>query len=1114
MPHPPIASLALHRSRKTGKNSVQSHYTAPTKNYLATVVGVADSACVQGVSEASQAVEWRSKVKALHSDTVDRGKRYEAAAVLADLVDKTGSRIALQRLKDAKGYYNASVARSRPTETLFDRKGNVTSERFKKLKETGVGDGRGFGVSLMSKHGGEAENAFKHQGEDLSKRASSPIASPRRSPSPVRDQSTPTKKEMLALAGATDLRIRAMTDETLARFATDDYITSSHNHNGVFRPESKENEAPIPESHSALSGSSMVYAAAVALKETSKSAPSSPRKSRFEKQYALDQKIKAAAKKIMSPTTIRERSKTSEMIDNMKKFVNEIEEEREQKNAWKKGRGFQGRKSALQKTQTEEEEKMRHDAAVLAMVEKLKREKEAQVVGRNPTKKSRMKTSSTPGRSTITDKSRSPSPIRSPLKKLPSVVEQTGDESDETQSKKPNSQTTTPDSSVPASLNNSPTIMRRRTKLHQVSTMRRVNTNVTSSKKIQQPSRALIQFKRRPATKENVKKFAELNDLHKSPTLYTKLLDMPNKSYIPLLNTFVVSSSSDNPSLTYLKLVEENESFQLQKSEVTEDELDDAVSDFVDDYDLSQQAKAGFSGFKAPIALLKTIDADSPKSVHLRAIMTVPELRECALDLLTNSSYSNACIQKYLKSEGGNPVTARTIWSRREVKKRDKSGKGVHTIWKVELSAVLIKSKFPFLSNIISHLDPLVIPKGNVELLEFGSEDYKDTLIGECHAVQKSLQRGFGKGVRLNRFVMDWVLGEDEEDWHILNVISVDGDLVHDRRVQAADRERVPEWIWRDDSGEDEVVWEGSKKECEGDFCGGRAKVWVDNCKTVLGRSILKAKGERFGQVVSAKEFSVAKMNQPHKVCQECYDGYVNLDMTRMQKAREKLEEEEKKAELKEKAKYKKSKGWKSRMQVEYEAKLEEEKEKVRQLMILRKEQQYKILARKRAKSSAVQEQNSEVDGLKFLDDAASSRSSATSDSGDGTSFSSEGTSFIDPSAAIDREARRRAESADVEGGTLTATASIMSKAARIRQATNVFMEAISPQKKSDRMKEKAKQASLRKRKESLADSNSTFSKVLGLLKAGKLQRGRVDSVEEASEDDDSEGVESEVIED
>jgi hypothetical protein len=239
-------------------------------------------------------------------------------------------------------------------------------------------------------------------------------------------------------------------------------------------------------------------------------------------------------------------------------------------------------------------------------------------------------------------------------------------------------------------------------------------------------------------------------------------------------------------------------------------------------------------------------------------------------------------------------VYARTFWERTQKISGGSARHRGHVVFHDDVKCVLSKSKYPFLSNLCKHLDPVGCPEAGQVLFQFGSDDGKDVLVAEVGTIAKSLMRGFGKGVRLKKVVMDWVCTESGE-WNIINVLSIGGALVNDRRVTKHDRDRVPEvrseranttyaleppsrplsppphplqWIHNPHAlfaGEAEAP----KVLCEGDFCfyvegeipggtGRKAEITPDTCKTVLGRSIIKAKMEKLRQQVDSKNLQVS----------------------------------------------------------------------------------------------------------------------------------------------------------------------------------------------------------------------------------------------------------------
>ncbi|GMI18809.1 hypothetical protein TrLO_g11886 [Triparma laevis f. longispina] len=303
------------------------------------------------------------------------------------------------------------------------------------------------------------------------------------------------------------------------------------------------------------------------------------------------------------------------------------------------------------------------------------------------------------------------------------------------------------------------------------------------------------------------------------------------------------------------------------------------------------------------------------------------------------------------------------------------------------------------------------------------------------------------------------------------------------------------------------------KIKCEGDFCnvpgGGRCFLEPDECFTVLGRSLVKSKQDR-GIEVPSIMLRPAKMNQGHKVCKACHDEYVSSDMCRMVKAREKIEREEKEQEEKERMKNRKEKGWKSRMQIELEEKLKDEKEKVRLLMLKKKQAKWKIEQQVRAKSRGVSVSELSSDSSSSDDEEGESlrhrlkaqkllkeklaKKAAKKSDGHDDSSSSDSESSEDEAAIAARKAEKKefAEIRHVERAEMSKIRSLQTKVIRMRRVTDAFATNHSPSKLKAQMKKKVEEAkkSFKERRQSMANTTTTFSKVMLLLKNKRALEG------------------------
>lgn len=519
-----------------------------TSNLLSTTSGWNLKVCDRAISSLPPtSSSYRQYAKQLQSNSGQR--QYEAAAHLVDLIDATGSQTMLHRLSEAKGYYHAATNKSALQEITYDDRGRVVRHHKKAIAESGGPGSRLSGAALMSPHGMDAENAQTHAAMVDNDGRSSPSFNPMSPDSMVKhafhehpDSTTPTKTEMLRRAGLDDFKNRTAPVPDLHL----KYISDSHASRGVYQPGSSSAREAVPEedTDAPLGGASMIFAAATAMRTQrvptqrniqfgSSSLPSSPRKASFEKRYKLDQKIKEAAKKLMSPTTIKTRSKTAAMIDGMRKFVDDKDAEREEKNAWRKGGGFSGRKSEIST----------HVAA--------------NVRGRSPG--TSPSASPSPPSAATRRLNLDPSPVRSPAKAPMAALAEaedagTGESSDEVSDEEKDMV----NSPLPSPAN-SPKVRRRTTAFNakgRASSVSTIGDVVASGKRVSSikdassvvnaaaGAAAAMRFKRRPAPKPLVKAFVEASD-GVPLGFYSHLRDLPEDVYIPLQPTVVTSEDGD-----------------------------------------------------------------------------------------------------------------------------------------------------------------------------------------------------------------------------------------------------------------------------------------------------------------------------------------------------------------------------------------------------------------------------------------------------------------------------------------------------------------------------------------------------------------------------------------
>ena len=184
---------------------------------------------------------------------------------------------------------------------------------------------------------------------------------------------------------------------------------------------------------------------------------------------------------------------------------------------------------------------------------------------------------------------------------------------------------------------------------------------------------------------------------------------------------------------------------------------------------------------------------------------------------------ASVSVQKFVRSPGPAPWYAVTTWERVEKKSVVKVG--------------IMTSGFPYISNLVAHLDPTGIPKEHVKWWEPGSEDGGEVLENEVKMVVRGMSRGWGRGLLLKKVGMDWVKDASTGDWLMVNLRMVNGELTK----HTGDSEGIPRWVFEDAGGRAEG--KGVKRECCGDFCGredgGKNVVWATGRQTVTGRSIV-----------------------------------------------------------------------------------------------------------------------------------------------------------------------------------------------------------------------------------------------------------------------------------
>ena len=423
----------------------------------------------------------------------------------------------------------------------------------------------------------------------------------------------------------------------------------------------------------------------------------------------------------------------------------------------------------------------------------------------------------------------------------------------------------------------------------------------------------------------------------------------------------------EKKSLLYLQASKDG-ARKLIRENVGEDDIDALVGFLIKDEDLFTQKRANFSlGFKSPIATLKWnecvekdemeaekrtmlhrhfADGGSIKESKMRLLYTAEELKIAIKQLWKNTNLHDACIQKFDKAPNSDkPLFVRTVWK-----------KDVNTKAK-ECYGYIVRSKFPFLANITSHLDPgskETVETSNITRISDGEEDF-GTILEQTHGTMLDLQKHFGRGGILNYAILDWVQGSDLE-WYIVTISNLSAiQSVSKRKNEViVIRRPVPSWLLdkptkaeASESAADGIavsMLRPGEKECGGDFCldggqemrrtaTGKNIIVHSLSKCVLMKSLTKARKEVFGHTADAKSYVPSVMNQSVYVCGTCYAKYKELDSARLARTREKMEQEERRKEAEKRKKAVKPKTWKSRVQKEFEASLEEEKEQVKKLM-------------------------------------------------------------------------------------------------------------------------------------------------------------------------------------
>ncbi|GMI21111.1 hypothetical protein TrRE_jg191, partial [Triparma retinervis] len=343
--------------------------------------------------------------------------------------------------------------------------------------------------------------------------------------------------------------------------------------------------------------------------------------------------------------------------------------------------------------------------------------------------------------------------------------------------------------------------------------------------------------------------------------------------------------------------------------------------------------------FRAPLALVKIQQEGkvTVKPVFCLAGLTL-EISNIGLGRVPSvSPGASVSVQRFVRAPGPSPWYAVTTWERA-------GGAGGPAV-----KVGIVTSGLPYISNLAAHLDPAGIPGGHARWWEPGSEDGADVLESTVKMAVRGMGRGWGRGLRINKVGMDWVKDAETGDWMMANLRTVVGELTKHK----GDSEGIPRWVYEGGGGR--AAGAGVKRECCGDFCGredgGKNVVWATGRQTVTGRSIVKARGER-GGTVEARELGEGNMNRTFSVCGTCRDKYGEMDRERARRVREKLEEEERTEEEGRRRKGGvREKGWKSRLQVEYEKGLEEEKRKVAEMMDVRIRKEIEIERRGKERS-------------------------------------------------------------------------------------------------------------------------------------------------------------------
>ncbi|GMH93219.1 hypothetical protein TrST_g7312 [Triparma strigata] len=632
---------------------------------------------------------------------------------------------------------------------------------------------------------------------------------------------------------------------------------------------------------------------------------------------------------------------------------------------------------------------------------------------------------------------------------------------------------------------------------------------------------------RKPCPKRDVEEFLIEINSNLDPNMFSKLCDLPS-AYVPLALTVV---SLGGGLVRMLDFVETRDDCKLVSTDYTRARVNEIVEQFASDAEGNKVIVTPEHPYTGVYKSFKD------GKVVIKGLKTLDNVRDAITMLCKNGENAGAgCVQRFIKCKGNVPEFARVVLERTRVLVQGVENSGR---WKTNVKGVILKSKLPYLSNVNCHLDGCGVGPSGFECLSLGGEDF-DCLKGEILIVARQLEKAWGGSegsegrqpgtFKVERMVVDWSMGEDGE-WNINSFLDLRGVLLKD-----GEGGTVPSWAY--EVKEKKVV---KKLKCEGDFCdvpgGGRCYMEPEEAFTVLGRSLVKSKQDR-GVEVPSLMLRPAKMNQGHKVCKVCHDEYVQRDMVRMVRAREMLEREEQEQKEKERKKNKKEKGWKSRMQLEYEAKLVEEKEKVRLLMLKKKQAAWKIAQQVKAKAQGVDvndlegynssssessEEGGEMSFRAALKEQQLKMAKMANKSDGDDSSSSDSESSEDEAIIAKRKAEKKElhEIRQVERAEKSKIRAIQTKVMRMRRVTDAFTTNHSPSKLKEQMKKKVEEAkrSFKERRQSMANSTTTFSKVMLLLKNKRalegahaggglsaLREGEEDEEESEDEEDDEVG--------